>query len=88
MADLRSVTNLLAELHDMYKNMPDYKDFFDTYDIGVPLAWMVANGFATPSESGIKMIDEAWVAFCDLVGVDKYNEFDSVNDLEDFLASV
>ena len=88
MATLRSVTALLGELYEMYRDLPDYQDFFTQYDIGVPLAWMTANGFATPSENGIQMIDEAWVAFCDIVGVDKYNDFDNVNDLENFLATV
>lgn len=85
MATLESKTTFIGELYDMYRDLPDFQEFFTRFDVGVPLAWLIFNGWATPTDGGISTINDAWAALCELNGIDPSNDFDSVNEMENFL---
>jgi hypothetical protein len=68
----------MTEVYEFYKGDEEFDPLFARYDVGFPLAWMVYNGWATPTESGIANIWQAWDGMCQHMGIDPYNDFDSI----------
>ena len=51
---------ILSDVWTNYKEDPDFSDFIEYNDVGLPLAFMVANGIAEPTEDGEKFLDETF----------------------------
>lgn len=63
-----------------------WSDFFNYNDIGLPLAYLIAEGLAEPSgDEASKMIDETWDMFCGYINIDPEAEY--TNIVEAFEAS-
>jgi hypothetical protein len=75
----------MSEVYEFYKGDVEFQPLFDKYDVGFPLSWMMAYGWANPTEKGIHNIWEAWTAMCFHFGVDPNNDFDSIASMNDAL---
>jgi len=76
--DFEARNEILAEVYAHY-SLGEYADFADTFDVGLPLAWMKVNGIATPSDFGLEFIEAAWDGLCEYLGIDRHGEYEDFN---------
>lgn len=59
------------------------KDFFDFHDLGIPFAIGQSQGYITiiPNTQGEQYVNDTWIAFCDLLGIDHYGDYDSLAEI-------
>ena len=88
MATIRSVTNVLGEFYSLEYDNPELSDFFSTYSIGFPLSYHIWSGLAEPTDKSAHFLNQSWIAFCDIYGIDPHNDFDSLKSFLDFNESV
>jgi hypothetical protein len=60
MTDFNTICKILGEMHISYTEDGLHSDFVQFNDLGVPLAYFVSEGLATPSEEGRDKILETW----------------------------
>lgn len=84
MTDFSSVCEVLGELYANYKEDNDFKDFIEFNDLGLPLAYMVRENLAVPSDDGSRYIMETWQLFLTGLGIDDtgFANLNEVLDLE------
>jgi hypothetical protein len=70
----------LGELYANYKEDSDFRDFVEFNDLGLPLAYMVRERLATPSDDGSRYIMETWQLFIGGLGIEDTG-FSSLNDV-------
>lgn len=70
-----NMCNILAEVYltDDYNLMPHH-------NIGLPAAYLIAEGLVTPHDDVIVYIEQTWDALLDAIGIDDEG-FDSLQDL-------
>lgn len=73
---------ILSELWMDYRGSDGFKQFIAYNDIGLPLAYCITYGIATPTDMGSKFIDEAF----DLLLATLEVEDDSFETLDDILS--
>ena len=61
-------------------NFEDLFDFVEYFDVGLPLAYMEANGIATPTQRGRDFVDETFAGLLSLLGVSDYG-FESLEEM-------
>lgn len=83
MTDFSNICDILGELFINYKEDKEFKDFIEFNDLGLPLAYMVREHLATPSDDGVRYIMETWEIF--LAGLNLkdtgFTDLDSVLDV-------
>ena len=58
-----------------------WQEFFEWADVALPLSFMVSKGYAdNATEEGIKMIEDTWLVFCEMIEIDPDAEFSTVAD--------
>jgi len=72
---------IICEFTELYPNADWASDYFAFYNLGVPWALGVAYGDITAHDNAVKYIDAAFIGLLDLLGVDKYAEFDTLTQL-------
>lgn len=77
-----NVCDILSDLWLNYRTDDDFKDFIEYNDIGLPLAYAVANGIAEANDLGSNLIIETWDLLLEALGVDDTG-FDNLDDLLD-----
>lgn len=87
MATVRSAIDIMGEFYHDNRTNEAWQPFFTAYDVGIPLAYLGWVGLATPTDDAVQYIDEAWQAFCEVFGVDHYNDFESLSDFTEFVDS-
>jgi hypothetical protein len=88
MTTLETRTLTLAQLWLQYRTTEQFADFFDYNDIGLPLAYAVANQIVEPLPIAIKMIDETWLLFLEMLGLeDTDGDLQEWTDLRDVFAT-
>ena len=84
-----SFSNQCAVLAGLWLNYRDeaetneaWKDFFDYNDVGLPLAYMNAEGLAYSEdiEEAVSIIDETWKMFCSYIDINPDGEYESIED--------
>ena len=66
-------------LHDLYLNhSTEYEDFILDNDLGVPLAVLIIQGCATPTEKGVKSVSDSFDSLCEILEIDKHGEYQNV----------
>jgi hypothetical protein len=80
MTTLDTRTVILSQLWLDYRSNEQFADFFDYNDIGLPLAYAIANQIVEPLPIAIKMIDETWLLFLSLFGLE-----DTDGDLQEWV---
>jgi hypothetical protein len=60
-----------------------WEEFFTYNDVGLPLAYMIAEEIALPGEDGEaeRLIDETWGMLCAYLSVDPDGEYTNINDI-------
>ena len=77
---LESKADILSELWLGYKNDPNFEDFFDYNDLGLPLAYAVANNIVKATEVSNKFINETFMLL--LVSLEVEDEgFSTLDDI-------
>ena len=76
---------VLSEFWLNWRDEDEFYDFFDFYDLGMPLAALVFGEYATVTDTGVIAIEEAWDGFCALFDIDKYGEFSSLDEVLEFV---
>jgi hypothetical protein len=75
---------ILAELYSTYKQDPDFKDFIEYNDLGLPLAFLAEDGLAEITETGIQYIEETWLLFLAALVIED-SQFESLKGLLEFV---
>ncbi len=60
-----------------------WKEYFSLFDIGLPLAFMTQVGIAEPTEKGKEYIDKAWEAYCNNLGINSEENYESIKETFD-----
>jgi hypothetical protein len=84
MTDFSNVCDILGELYANYKDDKEFSDFIEFNDLGLPLAYMVRENLAVPSDDGARYIVETWDLFLKSLNV----EDSGFTDLDSVLESV
>jgi hypothetical protein len=78
--DFRSKAEILAELWMDYRDDEGFKDFIEYNDLGLPLAYAVANGIVDSNEMVERFIDETFRVLLAATGVEDLG-YDNLQDL-------
>ena len=63
MTDFTNVCSILGKLYSLYKEDAEFKDFIEFNDLGLPLAYFVAENRCEVSDDGSRYITETWTLF-------------------------
>lgn len=78
--DFRSKTEILAELWLDYRDDEGFKDFIEYNDLGLPLAYAIANGIVENTEMSERFIDETFRVLLAATGVEDLG-YETLQDL-------
>jgi hypothetical protein len=78
--DFRSKAEILAELWMDYRDDEGFKDFIEYNDLGLPLAYAVANGIVDSNEMVERFIDETFRVLLAATGVEDLG-YETLQDL-------
>jgi|688.fasta_scaffold104412_8 hypothetical protein len=78
---LYSKCQIIADMYDAAKDVESWEQFFFIYDVGIPLARMIALDCAEPTLRGVDLIDETWYGLCHMIGIDHEADYESLNDM-------
>jgi len=83
MTEFISVCDILGELFANYKEDDDFKDFIEFNDLGLPLAFLIREDLAMPTDTGEKYIMETWELFLVLLDLEDtgFTDLDGVLDV-------
>jgi hypothetical protein len=70
MTDFTKVCEILGTLYANYKEDEEFKDFVDFNDLGLPLAYFVAENLCQVSDDGARYITETWQLFLASLNID------------------
>lgn len=76
---------ILADFWMYNRDEPKLKDFTGYNDVGLPAAWLVDEGLATPQPPLILLISETFDVLLGALQVEKDPGFDSIDDLLELL---
>lgn len=91
-APFSSKCNVLGQLWLHYKEESKtnkgWSDFFDWADIGLPLSFILSEGFAVSPDTkdghdGRKLIEQTWIGFCEMIDIDPDEEYKNINEAWD-----
>jgi len=82
MTDFDNQVNILGQFYSDYREEKDFKEFIEYHDIGLPLAYLSAEGLAIPSESGRNYILDTFELFLQTIGVTDTG-FETLDDVLD-----
>lgn len=76
---------ILGTLWMWYKDTdnPNWREFFDWADLGLPLAYTVWQGLATAKPEGKDIVEETWKVFCDMISIDANGKYDDLKSAFD-----
>ena len=63
MTDFSNVCDILGELYSAYRDEPDFQEFIEFNDLGLPLAYFTRDSLCEPSDDGVRYIMETWQLF-------------------------
>ena len=72
--------DILADLWIQYKHEPDFEDFIEYNDLGLPLAYCIANGLVESTSEVERMVGETWNLLVTGLGTEDTG-FESLSDL-------
>ena len=81
MTDFSNKVKILAELWIDFRDDDEFKDFCDYNDLGLPLAYLMDNGLATPSELGNKYINETFDLFLISLKIENDTGFEGLDEM-------
>lgn len=78
---------ILSELWFDYRSDEQFQDFIEYNDIGLPLAYCIANEIASPTAIAEKYIDETYDLLVEALGASSDKEYESLDDMLGNLSS-
>ena len=72
---------ILADLWLNYRDEEQFADFMEYNDIGLPLAYAVANKVAEVTPTGESLIEETFSLLIEGLGLEDSGDFDNLDDL-------
>ena len=79
--DFATVCDILGEIWIEYKEEPDFKEFTDYNDIGLPLAYSIAEGIIQTAPLAEQYIMETWAVLLESFGLEDTGEYADLNDV-------
>ena len=61
---------ILGDLYTNYGQDPEFKDFVEFNDLGLPLAYFSSEGLCELSTDGERYIEETWILFYKSLGIE------------------
>lgn len=88
--DIETKCSIIEEFMREYILNDDYDEydvdsFLEYNDIGVPLAQAVIYNLANPTPEGSFLLQETWILFCEMLGIDPEGEYEDMDDIIDEL---
>lgn len=74
-------TFILADLWVNYRDDVDFKDFIDYNDIGLPLAFFIAEGLVNPTPKAEMFISETFLLLMNVMEIKKDTGFETLDDM-------
>lgn len=73
--------SILADLWYNYRADEQFEDFIEYNDIGLPLAYLISEGIANPTEIAGKYIDETYSLLVEALGVSDKETYESLDQM-------
>lgn len=80
--DFSNKVQILASFYMNYRDEKNVSDFIEFNDLGLPLAFLSAEGLAEITEQGIQYIEETWNLLMDMFEIEDTG-FESLDQLLD-----
>jgi hypothetical protein len=74
---------ILGELWVSFKDDEQFSQFFIYNDLGLPLAYVIANELVTPTEEAEKFVEETWDMFAEALELDNDKVYEDLDTLFD-----
>jgi hypothetical protein len=74
---------ILADIWLNYRDDEQLKDFIEYNDIGIPLAYAVAEELAKPTEIGVRYVEETYALLLESLDLEDSDELDSIDTMFD-----
>jgi hypothetical protein len=68
--DFPSKVSILGDLWSNYQDDKEFREFISFNDIGLPLAYFVAEKLAVETDAGTRFIEETFDLFMDALGIE------------------
>lgn len=78
---LGTQTEILSDFWLNYKNDEDFVDFVEYNDIGLPLAYIIANEIVEPTEQSERFIRETFTLLLEALEIEEDEGFESIDEL-------
>ena len=72
---------ILAELWLNYRNEEEFTDFIEYNDIGLPLAYLLAENIVKSTTMAEQFIDETWSLLLSALGIEEDTGFEALEDV-------
>ncbi len=79
--DIKQKSSVIVGFIQMHFNTPQYADFFDYNDLGLPLAVAVDSDLCTLNDKGLEVLNETYDLLCDELGADKEEDYNFIDEL-------
>jgi hypothetical protein len=73
--------NILADLWIDYRGEPDFQDFVEYNDLGLPLAYAIANGIVESTMTASTFIEETFAVLLSGLGIEEDKGFESLSEI-------
>ena len=67
-----------------FSNVHEFEDFAFIHSYAFAVANCVQNRLATPTDKGIEHVNYAWDSLCDMLSIDNYGEYDTIDQMVEF----
>ena len=82
MTDFSKKCAILGELYANYGHDPEFVDFVEFNDLGLPLAYLSDQGLCELSTDGERYIEETWILFTASLGIEDTG-FNNIEEMFD-----
>jgi hypothetical protein len=72
---------ILGDFWLNYKDEEGFEDFVEYNDIGLPLAFMIAEDIVLSNQVAEVYVNEAWLLLCEAMNLDSKQDYDSLEDM-------
>lgn len=76
-------TNILADLWMNYRDDEEFQDFVEYNDLGLPLAYAIANGIVETNAIAEKFVEETFDLLLSGLGIEDSDGFNNLDDILD-----
>jgi hypothetical protein len=78
--ELITKAEIIMAFAEQQVNNTYFNDFYNYHDLGVPLSICISHDLVVVTDTGQEVIDETYIALCEIVGVDSEKTFLNYED--------